>query len=293
MLVPVLALAAALARGAEAPPDVPDRYQLPSELAQQEPALDPLDYSRERASKSFDDLEKTLLSSAGDEKKAYAANVWAVRLTYAYAEPRPDFWKAVDASFALLDRLLAQEPASSSRRHSIYVVFSNLVAQARGAVIEEPLDPLWRAHWDRAGELARRALADKDPKLREYFERFEPLPKTPDWRAVKARMRAQQARLLASRPNAKEALEKAWSLCRDEEQSELERKGDEDASISGEALSPADKRRLRRYVADFYDYRLYTLWANQLPKRERKKLELPPDAREPAVAPVKNGWPKY
>jgi hypothetical protein len=274
------------APAAAAVPDIPGRFDLSGSADLPEKAA-------ARSAASLADLRQVLLSpSQSDARKAEAADAWGLALGKSYG--RGDFWPDVERSFGMLDELFAQKLGSPARRRAIFDIFNAVSVQLRGYVIDHPDDPQWRPHWRRAGALRDRGRADKDRRLGEYFERFVPLARAPDWKSVKRRLREIEDHIAASRPDDKDDLDRIWKLSEAIESKQLAWLSDLERNIGKRKLGAEKSRRLTSYVEQVFAYRLYTTWACLHVRAVAEKL----NAKEAVAAglspqPVKNGWPDY
>lgn len=277
---------------AQSVPEIANRYELSGYADRDEPKADPKIFTK---GTTLPQVRKMLLNPAeSDLLKAEAVDYLNFAISDVYANSRGNFWDSVDQVSDVFDDLFALPAGSASRRHSIATIFGTFFSLVRYALLDNPDDPQWRSHWDRARGVVERGRADQDGRLKEFFDRFIAFPKNPDWRAVKAKMKKIQSQAIASHPEDKEAAEKLWNSCQQIETAQLGVQAKSAGKIKAKKLGAGKERRLLRFQAHITEYRLYMTWASLYPSYMRDLLGAKTsDELNVMIAPVKIGWPEY
>lgn len=269
-------------------PEIPGRYDLPNVHLSTGAAVPP--------GASMRRIRKALEQPRFHPEKLEALKAWHDKfdITALYKERG---WRTVDATLDLLDKVLDQEKDARMRRLAVYYVFGVFQATVRDAILFRPSLPWWPERWERIDALRRRCLKDRDPKLREFFERYEPLEGGPDWRAAKAQADRAHRRLLASRVDLSHRLQQAWDMVESIETSQLAVMENtlKLGSYERKDLSPGELDCVLANDRSIFEHRVWTIWANLYP---RVVVETAAGKADPELgrglgiefAPVKLGW---
>lgn len=288
----LIALLLALPAAAQKIPEIANRYQVSGYAAGKKPAYDRKVFN---GTMTMAGLQRILLAPGeNDLRKAQAAEFWNAKMTEAYSRPRHEFWEAADNSFDLIERSFDETAGTAdSRRYTIFTIYSNLLAQVRGSVIEVPDDKQYRIRWIRMRILAARGLRDKDAKLAEAFERFQKLRRHPDGAALKALAVKAHQKILAAHAGEEKRLQEIWDRCLALETAQTEEQAAISGQLKAQQLPPQQERKLMRYSDDIFDYRMHAIWASTYPRLVEEGLGkntavnygLPPE-------PIRTGWPE-
>ncbi len=233
--------------------DIPNRFQLAG--AQEDPPAQ-TDYTHVSA----DELGRILRSGQHLQRR-----VDAVRrlhdLSNAKSSKDRDYIVFMDTLMQNVEWLFTDEGAVRFRRYGIFMLFSMAYSNTTSSLPYHPKDPQEWALWKRVESLRHRGLTDQDPVLVEYFERYVPLARDPDWTADADRLRSATKKLAEALPQYDAALREALHRFESIQASQLHVKESLDSS-TGEGLPPSDRAQFVRAVDQEIGYRLHTAWAN-------------------------------
>lgn len=235
----------------------------------------------------------SILKDAKDERRHEAVLALTDRLSQTERGNKAYSWKPVaDVAEAIEWSLDLGEPLEF-RRWAVYMLFASGSAEVRGRITLDPEDRKTDEWWKRFDGLRRKAGADVDPKLAEFFERYRNDPLAPRWKEAKAAAEAGRDKMLKEHPERREHLEKVWKLqlsIEDSQQAILPRfyKNIEAKSKK----SPARIEALKAVDRSVCDHRLRIGWANMIPRIMAESFG-DADARSYGfeAAPVTVGWP--
>lgn len=281
----VHALAALLcAAPAAAYTEPPDRYSLP-------PA-EPADAgSSVPESATWVELKAVVLAGTSSEKvRADALDRLVKRLGTAEQASPKELKGWTEDTLVILEELLEREPDEEFRRHAFFRLFGNTTAVVRDFAPFHP-EAAWAPKaWKKLSALKERGLRDRDRRLAESLERFVPLKGGPAWEPVKAAMKARLAEAGKESPEKREVLEKILGLCQKIEGAQR--------TVSDRLLAQLRKKKAgkerERLFRQTFDYRMYSNWANMLPRAVDEQLGSEEAARRGFIPePVKLGWPEF
>lgn len=262
----------------------PDRYSLP-------PA-EPADAgSSVPESATWAELKSVVLGGTTAEKvRADALDRLVDRLGSAEQAAPKELKGWTEDALVILEELLEKEADEGFRRHAFFRLFGNTTAVVRDFTPFHP-EAAWAPKaWKRLSALKERGLRDRDRRLAESLERFVPLKGGPAWEPVKAAMKARVAKTGKERPEWRAVLEKILGLCQKIE--------DGQRTVSDRLLAALRKKKAgkdrERLFRQTFEYRMYSNWANMLPRAVDEQLGSDEAARQGfKFEPVKLGWPEF
>lgn len=279
----------------DAPPfaEPPGRYDLPPLNTGMEGGSVPADAT-------WQELKAVMLGGSAspgkaDRVRADAVHVFSKRVGSAEQDAPEQMPSMVEDAAGAMETLLEEERDPRFRRYAVARIFGATAAAVRDHIPFHPEAAWARKAWKRLGAVKRRGLRDRDPRLAEFFERYEPLAGGPSWSPAKERYKTRLDKAAAELPEYAAILQKIWDLCSSIED------GQRDVSdrISRElrkrpgGRTPAGKALVRRFRETF-DYRMYSNWANMLPHAVEEQLgHDEAERRGFKKQPVKLGWPDF
>lgn len=269
-------------------PEVPGRDALPGVLDGTEGASIP-------AEASWEELKKVAAHTKPSQVRVDAVFLLAERAGSSEKKAQKQLASEVSDCIALITGWLDKEPDAAFRRHAVAKLFGAVSAKVRDRIPLHPKEAWSRDAWKRFDALRRRGLKDRDPRLAEFFERYEPLPGGPVWEPLKAKQKALFDAAAKDFPDKKEVLEKIWSLCESIEDSQRNVSDGFGKAVRKQKGVPAEElERLIRADRGTFEYRMVTLWGNMNPRNFVEQLgDAEASRRGNVVSPVKLGWPAY
>jgi len=206
----------------------------------------------------------------------------------------PDYIAYVRSLTRSADWLLTNEEDAGFRRYGVFMTFSRAYSLANASLPENSGDPLEWKLWKGVEKLHGRGVKDKDKRLREYFDRYVPLKKEPDWKKESARLRRVTEQIIKALPEYETDLRGRLALVDSTQNSQLQVLPKLLASPAMTRLPPELRAQFTRGTQQQFAYRLHTLWTN-LYARNIVEAIGEKNARDFGVAPaeVKLGWPSY
>ena len=191
------------------------------------------------------------------------------------------------------DWLLSNEKNLSFRRYGVFMLFSRAYSKAHSSLPYHPQDErLWDL-WKGVQALRTRGLADKDPLLKEYFQRYVPLAAAPKWLPERKRLRDLTEKIMKAMPEHEANLLEKLSLMESMQKSQMIVHSEAVDKVAV-GLPPEQRVEFIRAVEEEITYRMYAAWTNLYPRNVVE--EIGSDAARRfgvAVAEVRLGWPGY
>lgn len=283
-LTPFL-LALALPAAALTVPELPPRDNLPGTLTGAEGAAVP-------AEASWDEVKEVVLNGRPSQARVDAVFVLHRRASRAQIDDKKGFPGKVMDSIDVMERLYEKEADRPFRRYAIGETFGDVAAAVRDHIPFHPKEAWARKAWARLDRLRRRCLKDSDPKLAEFFLRYDPLPGGPRWEPLKAEAKAYFEKAEAELPEKKEMLGKVWTLCLSIEDSQRAVSERLEKVVRKNAVKDTEAY-VKAYRATF-EHRAYSLWGNLCPRNFVEQLGADEASRRGCkVHDVKLGWPEF
>ena len=265
-------------------PDSPARFELPTfrpDSAPQTVAADTPPAELDRIIRSRDATQKRLeaVERLTDLKKTSRD---ADYITYAQTLVR------------CADQLLAGKDEAAFRRYGVYTLFAEAYSRANASLPEASGDAREWALWQDVAGLRDRGLRDSDQKLREYFERYVPLEKEPDWKEESARLRDVTEKIIKDLPQYAADLRARLALADSAQEPQLTILKRITEDLEAKDLTPELHAQFIQASRQQIAYRLHTLWANLYARNIIEAIGAD-NARAYGLSPaeVKLGWPQY
>lgn len=189
--------------------------------------------------------------------------------------------------------LLSSETDPRLRRYGVFMLFAQAYSKVDASLPFNPADPGIWGLWKSVEELRRRGLQDQDERLRNYFQRYVPLEKDPDWKAARERLVRVTEEIIQALPRHEASLRERLKLLESVQASQLQVKARLDGSAAA-GLPPRERAQFLRALEQQFAYRLYSAWANLYAANIIEAVG-EEAARRFGVekAEVKLGWPEY
>ncbi len=267
-------------------PEIPTRLQLPA-------VADPpgQNVSQYTPDTPIATLEQIIRSQAPLQQRVDAVRCLADDLDRSYTDS--DYIPFIQSLIRVANWLLSKEGDLGFRRYGVYMLFAEAYTKVNSTLPNHSEDHQEWVLWKSVEMLRSRGIRDKDPRLAEYFERYIPLKRDPNWKEVEARMRRVTRQIVKTLPQYKTDLRERLAMVDSIQDSQLTVQARLDAALAASGLSQQMIVQLTRATDQEFTYRLYTLWNNLYARTIIETIE-PENARRFGVTAgeVKFGWPE-